>query len=66
MIGCAGPSDPAYNLVLRAALDAAGFRTTMIVAYDAGDGWDIPSNTTQLAPVHVRPSSGTIYRGNLY
>ena len=32
-----------YNIKLRAALDAAGFQATRIVASDQGDGWAVPS-----------------------
>ena len=43
--------DWAYNVLLRQALDAAGFTATRIVASDQGNGWALPpnNNSTELA-----------------
>lgn len=47
------PVDWAYNLLLRSALDAAGFHSTRIIASDQGNGWALPpnNNATELAVV---------------
>jgi galactosylceramidase len=45
------PVDWDYNILLRAALDAAGFRHVRICASDQGNGWAVPANSTQLAVI---------------
>jgi hypothetical protein len=47
------PPDWDYNILLRSALDAAGFPGTKIAASDQGNGWLVPANfnATQLAAV---------------